>query len=466
MAITRRINAIEQLENIKKTLGNKNYLFRGESQEFDEISSGLYRYARLPTTQFLTPINVNVPITVESTISSDNIKSIKSEIQQANKEIKEDIVNFIQTNNLTETTSFSMEYIQHYGGITNFIDATPNFDIAAYFACAKDPDLDGRIIVITNTENYDCINLHDGPKFTENKRIQKQEGILIEPEDGCIKISDCEMILIVSSTLKKEILERLNANDVNENSIYPDKGDIETNRYIEQLKAELFNLPQHLEKAGELHFKARIEKSSNEQRAIRLLNESIEEYNKAMRINPDFHTPHTFKAEVLLNLYELTGEKSHAKESLECCDMSIKLNPKGDEPLLHNPRFKKQLVSFNQKGIAYRIKGIIYHKFYHNQYLALKYLNTAIEINPKEDQAFYLRGLIYFSAHSSAQTNELKIKILNQAIKDFEKQIEVIPKQPENRTYTKCLEFKNKAITAKNAIDRECKQSEIANNSE
>ena len=157
MSTTEKINTIEQFEKIKETLENKKYLFRGEPQEFDEISSGLYRYTRLPTTQYITPINVNVPITLVATISSDNVKKIKSEIQRTQREIKGDIIKYIEGKNLTERTSFSMEYIQHYGGITNFIDVTPNFEIAAYFACSKDHDTDGRIILIKNTENYNCI---------------------------------------------------------------------------------------------------------------------------------------------------------------------------------------------------------------------------------------------------------------------------------------------------------------------
>ena len=124
-----------------------------------------------------------------------------------------------------------MEYIQHYGGITNFIDVTPNFEIATYFACSKDHDTDGRIILIKNTENYTCINLYKDPGFAENKRIQKQEGILIETKEGYIKTNDCEMILIVSRNIKKEVLERLDANNINEKSIYPDEGDLETNQY-------------------------------------------------------------------------------------------------------------------------------------------------------------------------------------------------------------------------------------------
>ena len=361
MSIIKIIKTIEQFENIKKTLGNENYLFRGEPQEFDEISSGLRRYARLSTTQYITPINVNIPITLEATISPDNLKEIKSEIQKTQEEI---IVKYIKGKNLTERTSFSMEYIQHYGGKTNYIDFTHNFEIAAYFACSKYHDKNGRIILIKNTENYNCINLYKDPKFIENRRIQKQEGILIEPEEGYINLNDCEMILIISREIKKEILERLEANNINENAIYPDEGDIEINRYIEQLKAELDNLPKHLEKAGELHFKGSIEANTNKKHAIKLLKESIQEYNKAMKISPNYHTPHGLKAEVFLDLYELTREKLYAKESLESCNMSIKLNPKGEEPLLHNPRFKKPLVTFNKKGIAYRIKGLILYRIY------------------------------------------------------------------------------------------------------
>ena len=455
MSITRKIETIEQFENMRETLGNENYLFRGEPQKFETISSGLYRYARLPTKGHIKPINANIPITVQVLLSPDNLKEIRSEIQGTQQEIRGKIVEYIERHNLTERTSFSMEYIQHYGGVTNFIDVTPNFEIAAYFACSKDPGTDGRIILIKNVDNYNCINLYKDSRFIENRRIQKQESILIEAEKGYIKYNDCEMILIVSQTIKKEVLERLEDSNINKISIYPDEGDIETNQYIEQLKAELQNLPRHLEKAGELHFKGLLKRNINKEHTIKLLKKSIGEYNRAMKINPDHHTPHTLKAKVLLDLYELTREKSYAIESLESCDMSIKLNPKGNEPSLHNPRLKKQLVTFNEKGIAYRIKGIIYNKMYNNQYLALKNLNTAIEINSDEGQAYYLRGFIYCMQSESTTTKKTKIQKLDMAIKDFEKQIDVTPKQPENPIYTKCIELRDKAIAAKNATEKE-----------
>ena len=52
----------------------------------------------------------------------------------------------------------------------------------------------------------------------------------------------------------------------------------------------------------------------------------------------------------------------------------------------------------------------------------------------------------------SSSTKKIIIQRLDMAIKDFEKQIDVTPKQKENFIYTKCLELKNKAITAKKAI--------------
>ena len=453
MSTTRKIKTIEQFENMRETLENKNYLFRGEPQEFDEINSGLRRYTKLPTTSYISPIGANITMPVIASISPE--KDIQLEIQNARENFKRNIIEYVETKKISNTTSFNMEYIQHYGGITNFIDVTPNFEIAAYFACSKNHDTDGRIILIKNTENYNCINLYKDPRFTENRRIQKQEGILIEPKEGYMKYNDCEMILIISQGIKKEILARLAANNINEKSIYPDEADIETNQYIEQLKTELYNLPNHLEQANKLHIEGGNKININKQLAVRLLKKSIEECNKAIEINPKYHTPHTLKAEILLRLYEVTGEKSHAKKSLENCNISIKLNPKGENPLSHNPRFKKSIVALDKKGIAYRIKGVILYRTYNNQYLALKNLNTAIEINPAGGQAYYHRGLIYCMQYESSTTKKIKTQKLDLAIKDFKKQIDVTPKQKENSIYTACLELKNKAIAARNAVDRE-----------
>ena len=162
---------------------------------------------------------------------------------------------------------------------------------------------------------------------------------------------------LISQGIKKEILARLAANNINEKSIYPDEADIETNQYIEQLKTELYNLPNHLEQANKLHIEGGNKININKQLAVRLLKKSIEECNKAIEINPKYHTPHTLKAEILLRLYEVTGEKSHAKKSLENCNISIKLNPKGENPLSHNPRFKKSIVALDKKGIAKELLG-------------------------------------------------------------------------------------------------------------
>lgn len=362
----------------------------------------------------------------------------------------------MEANEISNTTSFSMEYMQHYGGKTNFIDLTHNFEIAAYFACEKDHDADGRIILIKNTENYTSINLYEDPRFTENRRIRKQEGILIEAKEGFIDYNDCDIIIIISREIKREILDRLDANNISEESIYPDEGDIETKRYMEELVTKFYcDFPKHLEQAQRAYLDGCNKQKTNRKLAIIQLMESIEEYDKATKINPDNHTPHTLKANVLLTLFELTGENSHALESLNSCDMSIKLNPIGEEPLMYDPRFKTLILRFNQKGIAYRIKGTIFYKMYKNYYLALMNLNKAIEINPSESQAYYYRGLIYCMQYETSTTKIMKKQKLDMAIRDFEKQIDVTAKQKENFIYTECRELRSKAITARNAIDSE-----------
>lgn len=453
MNITEKIKTIEQFKNFKKLFANDKFLFRGESQEFDKISSGLYRFATSSVTQYITPINADITIPVQIRISPQNLKKIQLEIQNVQENLIKGIIEYTEAKKISNATSFSMEYIQHYGGKTNFIDLTHNFEIAAYFACSKDYDKDGRIVLIKNTENYNRINLYEDPRFTENRRIQKQEGILIEAEEGFINYNDCEKILIISREIKKEILERLEVSNINEKSIYPDEGDIETSRYIEQLETKFYeDFPKHLQQAEKLHLDGWNRRNTNRILAIKQIKEAIEEYGKAIKINPDNHAPHTLKASVLLKLYDLTGEKSHAVESLKSCDMSIKLNPMGEEPLLYDPRFKTLIMTFNQKGIAYRIKGTIFYKLYKNYYLALRNLNKAIEINPNESQAYYRRGLIYCIQYESSTTKKIKKQKLDMAIKDFEKQIDVTAKQKENFIYSECLKLKNEAIIAKNAL--------------
>ena len=57
--------------------------------------------------------------------------------------------------------------------------------------------------------------------------------------------------------------------------------------------------------------------------------------------------------------------------------------------------------------------------------------------------------------YESSTTKKIKKQKLDLAIKDFKKQIDITPKQKENSIYTACLELKNKAIAARNAVDRE-----------
>lgn len=73
MGITKKINTIDQFENLKNSLSNEKYLFRGESQEFDRISSGLYRFATSSVTQYIKPINADITIPVQLRISPQNL---------------------------------------------------------------------------------------------------------------------------------------------------------------------------------------------------------------------------------------------------------------------------------------------------------------------------------------------------------------------------------------------------------
>ena len=105
------INKIEQ-----KSKGG-DYIYRGESQCYDQVSSNLWREYAVDVEHF-------------------DIEAIQREILEEAKKYKG---NTDEEEILTE--------IQHYGGKTNLIDFTRNYYIALFFACEKDLHKNGRVIL-------------------------------------------------------------------------------------------------------------------------------------------------------------------------------------------------------------------------------------------------------------------------------------------------------------------------------
>ena len=89
----------------EKTAGG-DVIFRGEPKCYDKVSSNLYRE--------LEAVKVNY----------SDINSIQAEIADEAKAYT------------SETDTFEiLTLLQHYGGKTNLIDFTTNYNVALFFAC-------------------------------------------------------------------------------------------------------------------------------------------------------------------------------------------------------------------------------------------------------------------------------------------------------------------------------------------
>lgn len=112
-----------------KTKQQAGYLFRGEPQEYDEVLSSLYREYKLINPVFLDYLDHFEIKRVQACLLHCGLEPTVENALRKNSEM------------------------QHYSGPTNFgptnlIDFTRCYHIALYFACDKNLESDGRIVMV------------------------------------------------------------------------------------------------------------------------------------------------------------------------------------------------------------------------------------------------------------------------------------------------------------------------------
>lgn len=118
------------LQRIREQSSQGEYIYRGEPEHYDKISSTLYReYKEL-------------------------IQTAQFDIQIAQQEMLEQVKAYTD---FTDETDVLTE-LQHYGGKTNLIDFTTDYLIALLFACDSSPDKDGRVILLNKNSNQGKIS--------------------------------------------------------------------------------------------------------------------------------------------------------------------------------------------------------------------------------------------------------------------------------------------------------------------
>ena len=168
---------LEIIGRIAETTTDGDYIYRGEPEHFEKVSSSLWRKCReeIGTEEF-------------------DIEAIQARMLELAKGYTHEEDDF---EILTE--------LQHYGGHTNLIDFTTDNHIALFFACASSLGKPGRIILLERTEEIkDYIK---SPRNPQN-RIIAQKSVFVRPLNGYLDPKQYNVIDIPGS-LKEPILDHL-----------------------------------------------------------------------------------------------------------------------------------------------------------------------------------------------------------------------------------------------------------------
>ena len=337
------------------------YIYRGESESHDEVSSNLYREYK-------------------DDIEAENfdIEVVQNEILREAKEYTTHKMDELEI--LTE--------LQHHGGKTNLIDFTTDYLVALFFACDGNRDEPGRVILLQKQSK--AYKVVPAPRTIPRAGIQK--SIFVQTSRGVV---DSDIVVCIPAALKGDMLDYLRKHhDISTKTIYNDLlGFIENRRIHKSAYTEFYKGFTYQQRAASARDRA--EKQAEHDKAVSHYTqaiavnrelpeaynnrgntysakgefaEAIQDYNRSIDLNPEYAEAYTNRG----NAYNDQGKFDTA---IQDYNRSIDLNPEYAE-------------AYTNRGNAYNDQG----KFD----TAIQDYNRSIDLNPEFAEAYYNRGNAYY----------------------------------------------------------------------
>ncbi len=315
---TSELDAVLQVVNeLARKSASGNYIYRGEPECYDQVSSSLYR-------DF--PVDLPLGFNVDALQEEDLVEARKFTF---------------------ETDDFAiLTELQHYGGKTNLIDFTADYLIALFFACDGKHLKDGRVVLLEREGEMDD-HIY-GPRNPIN-RVIAQKSVFVRPPLGYVEPDD---IVIIPNSLKRFMLDYLRkSHGISAQTIYNDLLGFARYREIHQDALRHFHTAFTNEMNGDyqsainsytksLDLNPSVFVYNNRGIAYASINDydsAIGDFNQAIALDPDDAAAYNSRGLA----YASIGDYEHAIEDF---DQSIALDPDDAD-------------SYSNRGLAYLSKG-------------------------------------------------------------------------------------------------------------
>ena len=354
---------LEIIGKVAKIAADGDYIYRGEQECYEKISSNLWRELKDVNALHL------------------NIESLqKAELEKAKKYSKE-------TDELEILTE-----IQHYGGKTNLIDFTTDYYIALFFACNGSPTKDGRIIL----HDKDGI-VKDWIKEPRNaepeSRVKIQKSIFVRPPNGFV---EPDIVIVIPKDLKRSLLNYIEKEfGVSAEKIYGDLHGF--------IGGQASRLDTYKEVRKGINFQQDGDKAGNSEEKNRGYQKSVKHFTNAIQHGPETSEAYSGRGLVYLSIGALDKALADFNKAIELNRRSAEAyngrsavyRDKGDfDNAIADSNKAIRLCPSDPQG--YHGRGLAH--FYKNGFdNAIADFNQAIELGLKAPELYNVLGSVYFS---------------------------------------------------------------------
>ena len=240
---------LEKIKKIAKASATGDYIYRGEPECYDKVSSSLYReYLDIEAEHF-------------------DVKVVQADILRAAHEYT-----------LHKMEDFELlATLQHFGDKTNLIDFTTDYLVALFFACDGETKELGRVILLRRQSESDpkAYEVKKSPRTI--RRAEAQKSIFVQAPKGFI---EPDRIVTIPAHLKAALLDYLrNHHDISTKTIYNDlQGFIENRGLHKNAYTEFY---KGVTSQGGL------DSAKTEAERQKLYDDAITRYTEAIALNPE-----------------------------------------------------------------------------------------------------------------------------------------------------------------------------------